>query len=224
VKALTIPINISSLLRIMRHALREIRQDVQRSKMRQKGMQYAHSLTQRHAEIKLDLGCSFFKRPDFIGIDLSQGADIRWDLHWGLPFDDNRVLEIRSDHFFEHLELPIMVEVLRECRRVLRPGGVLDFTVPHLDPYMHAYLQRDWQFLREKITDVPQGQEDLYSTCFDRIAWLLHRAGEHKALFDRESIIAKLRVAGFTDIKTREFEPNRDMNWRFSSIYVVAVK
>ena len=159
-----------------------------------------------------------------MGLDLSPDADIQWDIRWGLPFDDNSVIEIRSDHFLEHLELPMVVEVLRECRRVLVPGGMLYFTVPHLDPYVDAYLRRDWQFLKEKITDIPEGQEDLYSTCFDRIAWLLHRAGEHKSLFDRDSVIAKLRVVGFTDVRIREFDPNRDINWRFSSIYVGAVK
>lgn len=215
---------ISSIPKIIHDVLRDTRQEVHSSKLRNRSRQYATHLDRTAQELRLDLGCGPFKRPNFVGIDLDSAADIQWDVRWGLPFGDDRVSEIRSDHFFEHLELPVFVEVLRECRRVLIPGGVLDFTVPHIDPYLDAYLHRDWQFLQEKIYDVPAGQEPFYDTCFDRIAWLLHRAGEHKALFDRESIIAKVRLAGFSEVKTREFDPTRDMNWRFSSIYVQALK
>lgn len=151
---------------------------------------------------------------------ISSGIFIRW----GLSFDDNSVIEIRSDHFLEHLELPLVVEVLRECRRVLVPGGVLDFTVPHINPYLDAYRQNDFKFVEERILDVLRGHEHLYNTCWDRIAWLLLRSGEHKSLFDKESILAKVHLAGFTNVATREFDEKRDTNFRFSSIYVVVVK
>ena len=220
------PIHIERtwIISTVRNALIAAWQPVHNFRIRQRGLRYANHLAKSNVDIRLDLGCGASGPPGFIGIDLTPAADIQWDIRWGIPFPDNSVLEIRSDHFFEHRELPVVVEVFRECRRVLVPGGLLDFTVPHFDPYVDAYLRRDWQFLKEKITDIPEGQEDLYSTCFDRIAWLLHRAGEHKSLFDRDSVIAKLRVAGFTDIRIREFDPNRDINWRFSSIYVGAVK
>jgi predicted SAM-dependent methyltransferase len=176
------------------------------------------------AELRLDLGANAVKREGYIGIDLAPASDLKWDLTWGIPFGDNRVREIRSDHFFEHLELPAVIFVLKECRRVLVPGGVLDISVPHLDPYLDAYARHDYEFLSAAIYDIPKGQEALYSTCFDRIAWLLHRAGEHKSMFDRESILAKVRLAGFVDVTTRTFSDTRDVNRRFSSVYVVAVK
>jgi len=141
-----------------------------------------------------------------------------------LPFSDNSVTEIRSDHFLEHLELPLVVRVLKECYRVLVPGGILDFTVPHINPYLEAYEKNDLDFLKEKIHDIPQGQDVIYSTCFDRIAWLLLRSGEHKSLFDKESIISKVKLAGFSQVMTRDFDPKKDVNQRFSSVYVVAVK
>ena len=212
------------MLRILKSILREVQQIVRTARMKQQGTRQAKQLADGGEELWLDLGCGPIKRPGFVGIDLSLHADIQWDIRWGLPFNDNSVIEIRSDHFLEHLELPLVVKVLRECQRVLVSGGTLDFTVPHLDPYLDAYSRRDFDFLQEKIFDVPPRQEYLYNTCFDRIAWLLHRAGEHKSLFDRDSIVAKLRVAGFTDVATREFDPDRDTSQRFSSIYVVAIK
>ena len=208
----------------MYSALVAVWQPIRQFGIRQRSLRYANRLDSSNAEMRLDLGCGSSKRSGFVGIDLTPEADIQWDIRWGIPFADKRVLEIRSDHFFEHLELSVVVKVFRECRRVLVPGGMLDFTIPQFDPYVDAYLRRDYQILNERITDIPKGQEDLYGTCFDRISWLLHRAGEHKSLFDRDSIIAKLRVAGFTDVTIREFDPDKDVNWRFSSNYVVAVK
>ncbi len=43
-------------------------------------------------------------------------------------------------------------------------------------------------------------------------------------MFDTESILAKVRLAGFTSVTTREYDSTRDVNQRFSSIYVVAIK
>ena len=175
-------------------------------------------------EICLDLGCGSMKRPRFIGIDLSIYADIIWDISWGIPFNDNSIKEIRSDHFFEHLELPVLYKTLQECYRVLVPGGILDFTVPHIDPYIKAYLKNDFNFIKNKIYDIPNGQYFLYSTCFDRISWLLLRSGEHKSCFDKRSIIEKLKKVGFKDVITRKYDKKRDINKRFSSIYIVAKK
>lgn len=193
-------------------------------KRKRLGIERAKNFAKTVGELRLDLGCGSFKRPGFVGVDLSPHADIQWDIQLGLPFEDNSITEIRSDHFFEHLELPCVVEILRQCHRVLVPDGVLDFTVPHLDPYLEAYLNKDLEFFKEKIFDIPKGQEGLYETCFDRLAWLLCRSGEHKSLFDKESILQKVKLAGFTNVTTRKFDERRDTNFRYSSIYVVAMK
>ena len=184
----------------------------------------AARLAEALEDIRLDLGCGATSRNGFIGIDMNTQADLQWDVRWGLPFASATASEIRSDHFFEHLTLKEVVETFRECRRVMKPGAILDFTIPHFDPYLDAYIRRDLGFLQSKINDVPVGDEYLYNKSFDLISWLLHRQGEHKSMFDRDSIIAKLEVAGFTDVKTRQFDPQRDTNCRYSSVYVVAIK
>lgn len=212
------------MLKILNYMSRKYHDIARSLLMKRKGIRRATLLKSEGGNVRLDLGCGSSKIPGFVGLDLSLDADIQWDIRWGLPFDDNSVIEIRSDHFLEHLELPMIVEVLRECRRVLVPSGILEFTVPHLNPYLTAYNRKDFDFLKDKIFDVPQGQEQLYNTCFDRISWLLYRSGEHKSLFDKDSIIAKVKLAGFTNVVTREFDEKKDTNFRFSSIYVVAVK
>ncbi len=209
---------------LLRHAFLEARSAIEMGRLKTRGARKAQEIGARGTDLLLDLGCGATKRPGFVGIDISPEADIQWDILWGLPFADDSVLEIRSDHFLEHLQLPQVVAVLQECKRVLVSGGRLEFTVPHLDPYLDAYARRDLAFLKDMIPDIPESQEDLYNTCFDRISWVLHRSGEHKSLFDRESILAKVRLVGFTEITTRMYDAQCDINPRYSSIYVVAVK
>jgi len=173
---------------------------------------------------RLDLGCGSSKRDGFFGIDLDPKANLQWDIRNGIPFSDCTVAEIRSDHLFEHLDLDVVVSTFKECHRVLIPGGIFDFTVPHIDPYIEAYLKNDFKFLKEEIYDIPNGKEDYYNTCFDLLSWLLLREGEHKSLFDRQSLHAKLELAGFSIIRERVYDDKRDVNRRFSSIYMEAIK
>lgn len=212
------------MLKVLNYIFRQCRKTARSAMIKRKGTKSAMLLKSNGGNIKLDLGCGSSKRIGFVSLDLLPEADIQWDIRWGIPFGDNSVIEIRSDHFLEHLELPMVVKVLHECRRVLVPGGVLDFTVPHINPYLDAYRQNDFKFMERKIFDVPKGQEHLYSTCWDRISWLLCRSGEHKSLFDKKSIISKVKLVGFTNVTTREYDRSKDTNCRFSSIYVVAAK
>ena len=117
-----------------------------------------------------------------------------------------------------------MIFVLKECHRVLKPKGVLDITVPHIDPYIEAYLKKDLIFLKSKINDIPIKYENILATPFDIIMWLLYRNGDHKVFFDRDSIVHKLKISGFKIIKERRKNKKIDRNIRYSSIYITAIK
>ncbi|WKZ25984.1 MAG: methyltransferase domain-containing protein [bacterium] len=174
--------------------------------------------------LKLDLGSGDYKRKGFVGIDFSKGADISWDLLWGIPFGDDSVDEIKSDHFFEHLKIDELIYIFNECRRVLKKGGILDFTVPHIDPYINAYVKNDISFLKSKINDIPKKYKKVFDNPFDIMMWLLYRNGEHKVFFDKVSIVQKLKYVGFKKVTVRKVKTSEDINIRFSSIYVTAIK
>ncbi|MBU1726455.1 MAG: methyltransferase domain-containing protein [Candidatus Omnitrophica bacterium] len=189
-----------------------------------KGLRQAKRLAKENYPLKLNLGCGAYRIKDFVGVDMCSQADLRWDLQWGLPFKDESVLEIRSNHCFEHLGLADLITLLKECKRVLVKGGILDFSVPHINPYLSAYLKNDVKFLSEKIYDIPEEKRHLYSTSFDKLSWLLLRDGEHKSIFDKEAILEKVKFAGFSNVSVREYDVSRDGDYRYSSVYVMAKK
>nr|WP_269454300.1 methyltransferase domain-containing protein [Nocardia farcinica] len=79
----------------------------------------------------LDVGCGETKQyPGNVGVDVRPvpGVDVVADLRGGLPFDDASFDRVFAVHVLEHLAdfLPLV----DECRRVLRPGGILHVLSP----------------------------------------------------------------------------------------------
>ncbi len=86
--------------------------------------------------MRLDIGCSHHKLPDWVGVDLERGSDvdILADLHH-LPFNDSSVDEIHTRHTLEHVRDPLVC--ISELFRVTKAGGVITVIVPHYSN--HAY-------------------------------------------------------------------------------------
>lgn len=56
--------------------------------------------------LRLNIGCGSNVKQGWINIDLCGSADLQLDLRESLPFADETVSMIYSEHFFEHLEYP----------------------------------------------------------------------------------------------------------------------
>jgi SAM-dependent methyltransferase len=70
-----------------------------------------------------------------------RGVPVRFtDLRHGIPYDDESFDAVYHSNFLEHLERGDAEQLLRECRRVLRPGGILRVVVPDLAVQARAYL------------------------------------------------------------------------------------
>lgn len=62
------------------------------------------------------------------------------DLARGIPFVDRSVDVVYHSHVLEHLDREVAIEFIRECGRVLRPGGWLRIVVPDFERYCREYL------------------------------------------------------------------------------------
>ena len=68
----------------------------------------------------------------YVAVDLVPRSDfaVAQDLSQPIPLADGCVSRILSEHFLEHVEVATIAHVLRECHRLLKPGGVARLAVP----------------------------------------------------------------------------------------------
>ena len=81
---------------------------------------------------KLNLGCGSTVMDGFVNVDYvkKDGVDIVHDLEkFPYPFEDNSVDFILMDNVMEHLV--DTVGVMKECYRILKPGGKIKLVFPY---------------------------------------------------------------------------------------------
>ena len=92
--------------------------------------------------LKLDLGCGVRKKKGFFGIDFMPfpGVDYVVDVRKvPLPFENNSVDEVYTDHFLEHLEIEVICKVMEEIHRVCKPLAPVEIRVPHFSGLTNFY-------------------------------------------------------------------------------------
>ncbi|MCX6762600.1 MAG: methyltransferase domain-containing protein [Candidatus Moranbacteria bacterium] len=154
-------------------------------------------------------------------IDVVNKCDIFWDLRKGIPFPENSVAKVYSSHLFEHLSFSEGQNLLSNCMRVLKPGGYFSICVPNAKLYIKAYLSQD--SLDESFFRYKPALN--HTTKIDYVNYMAYMDGHHKYMFDKENLIYLLKSAGFSTVRSREFDPNLDLEERdFESIYAEAIK
>jgi predicted SAM-dependent methyltransferase len=193
---------------------------------------------------RVNVGCGYRPTPGWVNIELKSTADFYfWDCRRGLPFSDNRVTAIYSEHVFEHFDPETDATLfLRECLRCLRPGGVLRIVVPDAGAYLRAYGQ-SWERLAA-ISQLEQTQEgwrekrynykgiiNVYRTQMQLINEVFRQGNQHKYAYDEETLVLVLRDAGFSRVIRQSFGISLDQDMapdnetrRAESLYVEAVK
>ena len=176
---------------------------------------------QSMSPLRLHLGSAANRLPGWVNVDLlrsSRGLDLYWDLRRPLPFRDASVDAIFSEHLLEHLPYPAGVGLLRECRRVLRPGGIARVGVPDLDRYIASYLGRD-----DIIERVRPGRPTRALALGE--PFFLYG---HRCMYDFETMQRALLDAGFTHVEHSSFGQGRlhpspdSMGRRDETMYVEA--
>ena len=160
--------------------------------------------------------------PPWLTVDTARGADVRWNLGRGIPIANSCVQKIYTSHFLEHLEYRDAMKVLRECHRVLMPGGEISVCVPTIEPWIRAYLSGVEVKPRSEWAN-PHFADS--GTPLDQVNYIAYYGGEHKLMFDDAFLEGVLRKAGFREVFSREFDSTRDLpERREHSIYAVGRK
>ena len=92
--------------------------------------------------MKLHLGCGNYHIPGWINCDIYPPADKYFDIVQPMPFEDNSVDFIYSEHFLEHISVKEAKEFLLECVRILKVGGILRLSTPDLDVLVMDYVNK----------------------------------------------------------------------------------
>jgi SAM-dependent methyltransferase len=94
---------------------------------------------------RLNWGCGGHPEPGWINADRKAGSgiDISCDIREGLPLPDASIDYAVSIHALPEVPYPDLAPVLRELRRVLKPGGVLRIGLPNLENAIDAYRRGD---------------------------------------------------------------------------------
>ncbi|MEO8034494.1 MAG: methyltransferase domain-containing protein [Acidobacteriota bacterium] len=174
--------------------------------------------------IKLELGAGPRTGMEaWVSLDLSFGAMIQHDLTRPLPFPDRSVEEVYSSHVLEHFTYPNqLLPLLRECLRVLKPGGKFRAAVPNARLYLEGYFHPD-RFDRRKFCAFPVGLN--FESRIDVVNFIAYLGGEHKFLFDDENLPRVLEEAGFMKVQARPFDPTIDLEERrHESLYIEAIR
>lgn len=99
---------------------------------------------------RLNIGCGRHYHADWVNLDLQSDdpAVVCHDVTQGIPFSDDQFDVVYHSHILEHLDPEQGRELISECYRVLKPGGVLRIVVPNLEEIAKLYLSmhdRAWQ-------------------------------------------------------------------------------
>jgi len=178
-------------------------------------------------DLCLNIGCGSRPLPGWVNLDAARGdqIDVVWDLRRGLPFPDQSCAAIFGEHVIEHIPKDGAEFLLRECYRVLQPGGAVRLSTPDAGKFLRAYVN-DQEFLKDPRFPDPA------DTPMDRVNMMMREFGQHLWVYDIESICLLLKKAGFGSTREQTYgESNHprmkaiDLEERaFESLYVEAIK
>ena len=89
----------------------------------------------------LNLGCGTVYHDDWVNIDVATSGTgvLGHDILKGIPFPDSSFDAVYHSHLLEHLPQDHVPPFLRECFRVMKPGGLLRVVVPDLEGIVASY-------------------------------------------------------------------------------------
>jgi len=136
----------------------------------------------------LNIGCGSHYHPAWTNIDIrSNSMEVtEHDVRRGLPLHDRSFDVVYHSHIIEHMTPRDALTLLRECARVLRPGGIIRIATPDLEALARVYLDR----LAAALQGVPNADADhrwVSLELFDQM--VRDRSGGEMAIYLKNSHI-----------------------------------
>lgn len=98
----------------------------------------------------LNVGCGQLIKAGWVNIDYAPHDGVFYfDALDQFPIADGSVRHIHCEHFLEHLQFEDALSFLKDCHRILAPGGTMRIIVPNAERYMVAYSTNDTAFFEQ---------------------------------------------------------------------------
>lgn len=139
--------------------------------------------------------------PEWVGLSICPGpaVDYVWDIQNPLPFVNKTFEVIYMSHVLEHIPWFMTIDVLKDIRRCISDGGVLEVWVPDFRKLANGYMDGK----------IPEGDKwRKYNENNSLMLWLNGRIftygpeedNWHKAVFDQPYLAYCLEEAGFREV------------------------
>lgn len=175
-------------------------------------------------DLKLNIGCftSFFMFHDIWvnvdKLDLSSVMQRRCrfmhqDVLIGIPYPDGAAAMIYHSDFFEHLSYHEAITFLKECHRVLKPGGLMRVCVPDLAAIIESYNTHNLdEFNNIQPIEYQQFKSDAVRASmlmFGSLGSTQSAYHGHQMMYDARGLKEILELAGFIDVVQKQIDDSQ---------------
>lgn len=146
---------------------------------------------------KVNVGCGRYALPGWVNVDAvpGPGVDVVLNLHTDLnQLPTDQLAHVYASHVIEHVYPNLLVDVIGNLRRALRPGGTLTLATIDLEGIYHNWYK----------TGAANG------TAWTSALYGSANAGDnpldaHRNCFTYATLARLLTVAGFSNIRPWEY-------------------
>ena len=167
----------------------------------------------------------FKKLPDNIKV---------WDLSRGIPFDSDTIDAVYHSHMLEHLDRDVARQFLLECKRVLKPGGIVRIVVLDFEILCQKYLSHiaDCEYHPDEAKNHEQYIASIIEQSVRKEAWGTsqqrplrrfienlvlgddRKRGEtHQWMYDRISLKSTLNELGYNHVFEQKYDTSKIPHW-----------
>lgn len=148
----------------------------------------------------LNLGCGHRFHPSHVNVDFVPASDevSQGDLARGIDSPDASFDVVYHSHVLEHFDRDMGLRFLRECARVLKPGGIIRIALPDLERLASDYLASVRAFGADPTSRNRADHEWMLIELYDQVS--RDRTGGRMAAYirsaSREELVTPLRRCG----------------------------
>lgn len=153
---------------------------------------------------KLHLGCGHSYIDGWLNTDYWRYHDncVYLDVRDRFPFVDSSIDFVFAEHVIEHVDYFDGLHMLRECYRVLCPGGVLRVVTPDFCTLLQLYLQStesgrsyvSW-IMENFLPDIASNYNSVFAVNNAFYNW------NHRFVYDQDVLRESMHKAGFRSTK-----------------------